>query len=96
MNIEQPGRGVADCPHLPPLFQFEIKPAKIKVHGGLEHQTEVKLVDTNSLGRSEEESMGVVEGPAGGGDESREVIRVGENRNSRGEQAMDTPSGEWG
>ena len=55
----------------------EIKPTKINVHGGVEDQTEVKLVDTDSLGRSEEESMRDVEGPAVGSDECKEVIEVG-------------------
>ena len=100
---EQPGRSGADCPHpnlslcqrsigiLGEDSQLLIKPAKINVRGGVEDQTEVRLVDTNSQGRSEEESMGGVEGQAGGSNESREVIEVGEDCNLRGEQVMDTP-----
>ena len=62
---EQQGRSVADCPHLPPPSQLEIKPAKINIHGGVEDQTEVKLEDTEGLGRSEEESMNTPSGEWG-------------------------------
>ena len=56
----------------------------------------MKLEDIDSLGRSEEESMGEVEGQAGGSAENRKVIGDEDDSNSRGKQAIGTPSGEWG
>ena len=74
----------------------EIAPTKKVFGGGFMVGTEEKLASTDSLGREEEAGMEGGEDPAWGSNESREVLEAEEICGSRGDQAMVTPSSEWG